>query len=374
MANLLDKNKQHLFTEKQNNKNNSFIANVNKLVSKFEELVRIDSKFTVDDVALLVQLAKNELDINIREVASDLRKGSYNGYRKLDINLLTNFKDYSYTMTEEEQRELWSDPAHLVYYERVTVYFSDSSSITKKFDTLVTNHRQLFDEFSNWDEFEQRAVNTSFNIIPNTPIFNHELLRFWDSNLETSTGSNVDSIVLHVAPQGQNTDYDAVFFGANSTAPLFTWVDTTSALVTMANRINEIIYTANYIEQVGSTFVQDLQNILAAAENARDTASIKASESAASAAAAEASFQKQVSFKVTSTPVPVDESPRALYAPSTNTLELKLPTSEVAVVGLSQFAVDVANGHLSFTISNEKDVESVYVDDSTGNVIIEMKK
>lgn len=49
-----------------------------------------------------------------------------------------------------------------------------------------------------------------------------------------------------------------------------------------------------------------------------------------------------------------------------------LPRSEIAVVGLSNFAINTANGHLSFNITNESDVKRVYVDDSTGNVIIEM--
>lgn len=374
MANLLDKNRRHLFTEKQKNSSNSFIANINKLVDKFEELLRIDSKFSADDVALLTQLAKNELDINIREVANDLRKGSYNGFRKLDIDLLTNFTDYNPNMTVEEKQALWDDYNKQVYYQGVTVYFTDDSYISKTFDAVVSDHHKLLDEFNDWVEFEEKAVNTGYEITADTYLKGHELLRFYDINLDTSSGSDIRSIQLIVAPRPDWTiDYNSQFFGAKEATPSFSWMDTTSSLVTMANRISEVLDAADYIEKVGDTFVEDMEAIKNAAVEARDDAVVQAQNAATSANEAEKAFQKQVTFKVTSTPVAFDQNPSVMYAPSTNTMDFKLPSSQLAIVGLSRFRVDSATGHLIFDIANPNDIESAEIT-AEGKLLITLKK
>lgn len=375
MANLLDKNKQHLFTEKQNNKSNSFIASVNKLVQKFEELLRIDNKFTADDVALLTQLAKNELDINIREVAHDLRKGSYNGFRKLDINLLTNFIDYEESMTDEEKQALWDNYDKQVYYEGVTVIFTDDTSKTKTFSALVADHHKLFDEFANWEEFKAKAVNTGFSITADTYLKNHELLRFYDINLDTSSGSDIRAITLKVAPR---PDWDmpgvsSEFVGAKEATPTYAWMDTTSALVTMANRISEVLDAADYIEKVGDTFVEDMEAIKNRAVDAEEEAKVAATAANKSAVDAEASFNKQVTLNVKSTAIAFDASPSVIYAPSTNTLDFQLPRNAVGVVGLTGFSINTDNGHLTLNVRDSDDIERAYIDDATGKAVIVLK-
>lgn len=375
MANLLDKNRRHLFTEKQKNSSNSFIGNVNKLVDKFEELLRIDSKFSADDVALLTQLAKNELDINIREVANDLRKGSYNGFRKLDIDLLTNFVDYDPNMTVEDKQKLWDDYNKQVYYQGATVYFTDDRKpISKTFSSLVSDHHKLLDEFSDWVDFEENAVNTGFEITADTYLKGHELLRFYDINLDESSGSDIRSIQLIVAPRPDWTiDYDSQFFGAKEATPDFSWMDTTSALVTMANRISEVLDAADYIEKVGDTFVEDMEAIKNGAIAAKEEAVTAATAANKSAADAEASFNKQVTFKVTSTSVDFDADPSVMYAPSTNTMDFKLPRNAVGIVGLSGFSINTTNGHLTLNVRDSTDIERAYIDDATGKAIIVLK-
>jgi hypothetical protein len=54
-------------------------------------------------------------------------------------------------------------------------------------------------------------------------------------------------------------------------------------------------------------------------------------------------------------------------------LSFGLPRSEVAVVGLSNFAIDIANGHLTLETIRDEDVNRVYVN-ADGNIIIEMKQ
>ena len=371
MDNILDRNDKHLFLEKPKNKNNSFIVNVNKLIEKYDDLLDINTKFTEEDVKLLTQLVKEGVDINIEVIADDLKKGNYLGYRKLDIDLLTNFKDYSEGLTDEEKNALWSNPEKQVYYDSITVYFNDSTNITKTFSELVNNHHKLYNEIDKWTELKEKFGATSYNIFPDTPISNHELLRIWDTNRD---GSNIDYVTLHVAPQGQNQQYDAVFAGAKTYTPSFAWLDTTSTLMVIAHRINEIIQTADYIEQVGATFVEDMTALKNQAEESKNQSQESANDSENSALRAEEALNKQQTLTVKAVTLDVNQEPSVLYDGGSNIMTFGLPRSDVAVIGLSKFAIDTANGHLSFNISNEQDVNRVYVDETTGNVIIEMKE
>lgn len=369
MDNLLDKHNNHLFLEKPADNNKSFIKAVMMLVDKFESLVTIDSKFTEEDIKLLTRLVKEEVDINIETISEDLKKGNYLGYRKLDIDLLKNFKDYSERLTDEEKVALWSNPEKQVYYDTITVYFTDDTHITKTFSQLVNNHHKLYSEIDSWDELKQKYGSTQYDIFADTPIPNHELFRFWDA---TRLGSTINHIVLHVAPNGQNQNYDAVFAGVKTYTPSFAWLDTTSTLEVIAHRINEIIHTSDYIEEVGATFVEDMTSIKNETEGFKNQAQESASNSENSAVRAEEALSKQQNLTVNSTTLNVDQEPSVSYNGLNNTMTFGLPRSEIAVVGLSNFAINTANGHLSFNITNESDVKRVYVDDSTGNVIIEM--
>lgn len=369
MASILDKYNEHLFLEHSDNKSNSFIANVNLIASKFKELVRIDEKFDAESVKLLVQLVQNSLDINIKQISEDLRKGSYNGYRKLDIDLLTNFKDYDFFLTDEEKNALWNNPAAQVYYDSIDVYFVDDTKISKVFDNPISNHHQLYDNLINWSELTTNFGDTTINLSPDTPINNHELLRFVDSSVE---GSNITKCVLHVAAEGQNTAYDVAFVGAKSYTPTFTWADTTSALITIANRVNDIISTADYIEKIGIDFVETFNNYLKQLEELASIATDARNNALIYANKAEEVLNKQLNLVVTSSVLPANANPIAMYNAEQHVLSFGLPRSEVAVVGLSSFAINTANGHLTLETIRDEDVQRVYVNED-GNIVIEMK-
>ena len=248
MTDLLDRGNKHLFLEKMNNSNNSFIANVNLLVQNLDALLNLGELFTKEDIEELVSLSGLDIDVLVK----DIEKGSLDGYRKLDIDLLRNFADYSDTLTDEQKRALWSDPTKQVYYDGITVHFTDRMSMSKTFNQLgvptpISNHHQLYTQLDEWPEFKAKAVYTMFNIAPNTPIPNHELFRLWDGE---GTGSNVDRIVLHVAANGQNQAWDASFAGAKDYNPVYTWVDTTSILTILTQKINEVLALAGNVEKL----------------------------------------------------------------------------------------------------------------------------
>lgn len=248
MVDMLDKNNKHLFLEKVDNNTNSFIANVNLLASKVGDLLDLNTKLSQEQIDILTQLA----GIGADTLAEDLEKGSASGYRKLDIDLLKNFANYNRTMTDEQKRNLWSNVSAQVYYESATVMFKDKTSIFKMFttngvETPVSNHHKLYDQFNNWPEFKAKYGYTFFDISPDTALLYHELLRFTDGQ---GNGSTIDYIVLHVAGQGKNLSYDAAFQGAKEHDPKYTWVDTTSVLLTICNDLSSLLNIAGSVDDL----------------------------------------------------------------------------------------------------------------------------
>lgn len=274
MIDLLNKNNWHLFLEKTRNKNNSFIANVNLLVDRFDVLVEVLKLFPPEKLETLLKIAGLYSD-DLMVLINDLNKGSRYGYRKIDIDLLKNFKDYSDTLTNAQKIALWNDPSKQVYYEGISVRFNDKTLLYKEFNELgvptpINNHHKLYSQLDDWAEFKAKYDYTMFDIVPNTPIPNHELLRIWDGE---ATGSSIDSITLHVASKGNNQAYDVVFAGAKEYSPVYTWLDTTSVLITIVNKINELLQIADNVPNLLTlkTYLPELTAIYAVLDKLAST-------------------------------------------------------------------------------------------------------
>lgn len=272
MSNLFDRNNKHMFLHEDNKlAGNSFIKNVNILAQNLEQLIALDDRFTDVDISQLAKIA----EIDIASIAEDLAKDSLDGYRKLDIDLLTNFKDYSYSLSDEEKVALWNDTTKQVYYDSITVYFTDRTSIYKEFTqqgvpTVINNHHQLYSQLDEWDAFKTRCGNTMYNVSSDTPIPNHELLRIWDGEGE---GSFVDKVVLHVAASGQNQGYDAVFAGAKEYSPVYSWANTSSILTIISQKINEILAISTNIKELMTlkAYLTELTSIYAVLDKLAST-------------------------------------------------------------------------------------------------------
>ena len=150
MADLLDRDNLHIFLEKMNNKDNSFIANVNLLASNLDNIKILQGLFDPEEVDVLVKFFTS---YNVGALMDDLNKGSLYGYRKLDINLIKNMYNFSSTMTKEEMAALWNDATQRLYYESITIRFTDQTYLTKTFNklgvpVLINNHNDLFDQLN----------------------------------------------------------------------------------------------------------------------------------------------------------------------------------------------------------------------------------
>ena len=354
MDDILAKHNRHLFLEEQDNSSNSFIANVNFLVNKFNDIQTINSKFTASDIAAIRKLldtmtifpeggnsgsnaSQGESSTGSQEgqnsgsqgasgasqggsstvdpssqgsssegvsepsggtssgsssgssgsssgssqtssgstlgaILQDLLKGTYRGCRKLDIDLLLNFKDYNANLSDEAKRSLWNDSSKQVYYDSVEVYFIDRTYITKQFTELVSNHHQLRDELKSWEELASKMGGTGIEIMPHEPIYNHELLRIYDTTLE---GSNIDRIVLHVADAEQCSRYKAVFSGVKKLDPEYCWLDTTSSLQLVAGLLPQLLSkseTALATVDEAKALAEEAEDFIRQVKEARDQA------------------------------------------------------------------------------------------------------
>ena len=364
MADLLARQNRHLFLEKQKNAENSFIANVNLLASKYPKLEEFNEKFDTADLELLYKLGQGDLDLNLDYIAEDLAKGTHYGSRKIDIDLLTNFQDYDPLMTTEEKRALWSDPLKQVYYDAIRVYFTDSSYVEKTLDTPINNHHQLRDAFQNWSELEAKMGDTAFEIFPTEELEEHELFRIYDSKVDNTTqGSKIYRVVLYASASAYGTNLPTLDSVCKALEPSFSWDATTSALLTMATRLQNLIYTAQFIEAVGSDYVEQLQNVIDSIAAMRDRAETAANK----ALDVQRKYEK---VKVRTNVVDALQDPNVVYDPFNNRYTFDLPRSSIALVDLTHFIVNTENGHLIFETVNADDVDTISIDENTGNVII----
>lgn len=356
MASILDKYNEHLFLEHNSNDSNSFIANVNRLVQNYDNLVNIDNKFSAEDVQLLSQLAANSLDIDIKHLANDLRKGTFNGFRKLDVDLLLNYKGYDINMSTTEKEQLLSSISS-IGYNKIEVYFNSGDSLIGIPENIVYDIDNLEEFFINWEELRQRddkneiIAHNMWQVVE-TPIKNHKFLRIVD-NISADIRSDIRKIILYVEPNSlSNAKYASIEYA---------WLNTTSTLMTLAYKADDVLDAAEAVEQANLDIDTVYKQILETGKNTQEYAEF-----------ANEVLNKQLNLKVTSHSVPVSSNPSVIYIPSSNTMTFSLPRSEVAVVGLSNFAIDTANGHLTLETIRDEDVNRVYINDE-GNVIIELK-
>ena len=119
MANMLDRDNQHLLLEKTDNTNNSFIANINKLAAKLNIIIEAVDTFDNNVIPILEEVAALDLDAAIE----DLEKGSYLGNRKIDINLALNVEgidDKLIGKDPDAAEAIWTDPSKTVLYDKAT--------------------------------------------------------------------------------------------------------------------------------------------------------------------------------------------------------------------------------------------------------------
>ena len=165
MANMLDRDNQHLLLEKTDNTNNSFIANINKLAAKLDTIIGAVGLFDDSVLPVLEEIALLDLD----EAIQDLKKGNYLGNRKIDINLALNIQGVTQDLINkhpEQAEDIWANPANTVLYDKATATFVDGTVIELPFlfdnqPATVSTHGDLLAQLTRLDYVYAQAQRDS---------------------------------------------------------------------------------------------------------------------------------------------------------------------------------------------------------------------
>ena len=253
MANMLDRDNQHLLLEKTDNTNNSFIANVNKLAGKLNTIIEAVGMFDNNVIPILEEIAVLDLDAAIE----DLEKGNYLGNRKIDINLALNVEGIDGKLIDKDPdaaEAIWTDPSKTVLYDKATCTFVDGTVIELPFmfdgnPVTVSTHADLLTQFLRLDYvYAQSQVDSIYQF---TILSNENYVLTIDNVPYTFTsgvGATRESIIAGIANMINST---SIPITANVTA---TGLELTADVagnpfyLTVSSNMQSTTITANVIE------------------------------------------------------------------------------------------------------------------------------
>ena len=253
MANMLDRDNQHLLLEKTDNTNNSFIANINKLAAKLNVIIEAVGLFDNNVIPVLEEVAELDLDAAIE----DLEKGSYLGNRKIDINLALNVEGIDDKLIDKDPdaaEAIWTDPSKTVLYDKATCTFVDGTVIELPFmfdgnPITVSTHADLLTQFLRLDYiYAQSQVDSIYQF---TVLSNENYVLTIDNVPYTFTsgvGATRESVIAGIANMINST---SIPITANVTA---TGLELTADVagnpfyLTVSSNMQSTTITANVIE------------------------------------------------------------------------------------------------------------------------------
>jgi hypothetical protein len=275
----------HLLMKKYDLSKNSFISNVNTLVNNLDTIEEINDKFDKDSIDTLVNVVTdNEGTFNLKAVTEDLNKSTYKGKRKLDIDVMKNFRDYDKDLSSDEKKALCDDTKNHVYYKAAIAYFTDvvtsnKSTLTIDFDTPKWSNTEILAELDKSEEFKARYGNASVLDAISDEIEDHHIVRIVDDPDEI-VGTNLTALMLVYIDNQHCSYYDPNFVGAksvgNSDYPniTFTWSDTTSTLSVITSNLTSIITAAQeseFVKEYQSQIKEDYENSIASINKTTNT-------------------------------------------------------------------------------------------------------
>ena len=228
----------------------SFIANVNTLTKKIGIIESANSIFDEGVIPVLNEIAALDLDLAIQ----DLKKGTFFGNRKIDMDLAINNNTVAEYIAEQEALALtpdatellglWTNAANTVYYKGATVLYTDGNLIEIVFkDQTLTSLESVASSSEVISHIEQdpayAAYTTNTSMIQDNAGVVGQIIRTFDV---VGTVSNLEKITLHV---------DTTKGGAAvTTNPIYYWGLTTSSFNTLAMRTADIIKLGNDIDSL----------------------------------------------------------------------------------------------------------------------------
>jgi hypothetical protein len=221
------------------------------ILRKLDEIIALLPLYGNDEaLAVLKYLSehKNDLDYlfdsveGVHEFIDDFGKGTFNGKRKLDIDLSLNKRGIKESGTAEAT-SIWANQQTTVYYSHCEVMFNDGVSVTIPFvnddnePVNISTASELSWQLKNNNAFKSKLINTS---------------------LMTDAFGKVDNL-LRIVDLGSVSNFSFIKLYAVSgdfvlREPVYLWSDTTSVLITLFEYLSTIqdlpTYTSDEISQL----------------------------------------------------------------------------------------------------------------------------
>jgi prefoldin subunit 5 len=249
MADMYDRDKGNIADRESLKVAEAKLREIYAVLDKLDEIIELLSFYNTDeakavhDVLInyrdtLKELAKKKDELIL--VGGDLAKGTYNGDRKLDIDLALNKRGVKEAKTTQEALAIWKNEQTTVYYDKAWVEYNDGTVITITFknnenaNINISTSSELVYQLKINTDFNVKTVNTAF--IPDASGKVDSLGRLVDIAF---TSSNIKQIKLN-ALSGD-------FIEKN---PAYTWFDTTSVLSTLFEMLPEIEKAKSELEEI----------------------------------------------------------------------------------------------------------------------------
>ena len=226
----------------------SKILQIEDVLSSIDETVALISAFTQNQGTQDIFSKFNDIlpviedlnALNLQEVTEDLKKGTFFGNRKIDIDVALNRTGIAELSDFNAIRAIWDNPIGAVYYRGAVATFVDGTSITVDFKNnsgqaeLVSTHGGIVDQLEDSAPFQAKIKNTSIQEAVGGKI--GTIIQITDI---AGVASNLDELSLIVATG------DSV--AANT---LHYWAKTTSALQVVADKMGHVADLLGAIEEI----------------------------------------------------------------------------------------------------------------------------
>lgn len=224
----------------------SFIENINALAGKLDIIEESNSIFDEGVIPVLEEIAA----LDLTHAVEDIKKSTFLGNRKLDIDLANNKIGIEDTNLLVDNLAVWTDVTTTVYYDKATVTFVDGVTIEVPFvnddlqPIVISNHGSLVAQLLTNTEFTTKLINTG--ILDDVGGTIGSLVRVYDV---VGSSSNVERIQLN-AVSGNYKVQNPIYFWGLTTSSFQTLAMRASDIIKLGNDIDKIIILANRIDEM----------------------------------------------------------------------------------------------------------------------------
>lgn len=232
-----------------------FIQKINSIYPKIDTIVESGELFSDEVVETLNRLENKDLSF----VISDLRKDTYLGNRKIDIDIALNKKGIEELTDYNEIMNIWTNVQTTVYYSSINAIFIDGQSMQINFvnedgdSTLESSHGGILDQLSQNTAFQDKLINTIIReeVGGKTGSF----IRIVDVDGKASNLKSIEFIVS----KGDAVSNNIVSFWAKTTSSLQAITNTVEHLTVLLPHLLEISLLSQnttQIKNIGNAIVE----------------------------------------------------------------------------------------------------------------------